>query len=97
MNSAGSLYGTTQLGGTANAGTMFELKPSGKTWTFGEPHQFAMGVDGANPTGLSMDRTGSIYGTTNNGTGFAGAVYWLRPPASGQRTPSPSCGAFPFT
>ena len=34
FDSAGNLYGTTSAGGSGGGGTVFELSPSGDTWTF---------------------------------------------------------------
>jgi len=87
----GNLYGTTQLGGTNNDGTVFELSPptstSGGTWTEAILHSFG-GTDGAQPlAGLMMDTdsTGKLlhlYGTTGGGgTDGFGTVYKLTPPA----------------
>ncbi len=58
----GNLYGTTQLGGTYNEGTVFELSPptatGGGEWTESILHSFSgtSGGDGAQPlAGLLMD------------------------------------------
>lgn len=66
---AGNLYGTTELGGTHNQGTVFELSPdSGGTWTHRVLYSFAGGTDGAQPHGgLALDSNGNLYGTTNFG------------------------------
>ena len=34
FDSTGNLYGTTSDGGSGGGGTVFELSPSGDTWTF---------------------------------------------------------------
>jgi uncharacterized repeat protein (TIGR03803 family) len=74
QDSAGNFYGTTQLGGTSNLGTVFKLDPMGTETVL---HSFAGGADGANPySGLVQDSTGNLYGTTyyggapNHGTVF---------------------------
>ena len=64
FDEGGNLYGTTQLGGTNNLGTVFELDLSGKETVL---HSFAGGLqnDGANPAaGLVRDEAGNFYGTT---------------------------------
>jgi uncharacterized repeat protein (TIGR03803 family) len=88
-NSAGILYGTTNLGGTCPAtcnenqdkmGVLYELATSG---TLTVLHQFA-GKSGENPLGgLIQDSAGNFYGTTQNGgtSGIdgSGVVYKLTP------------------
>jgi uncharacterized repeat protein (TIGR03803 family) len=56
---AGILYGTTQGGGTHNAGTVYQLKPSTRGWTETVLYNFYDGVpDGS----LLRDRAGKFYG-----------------------------------
>ena len=67
MDSSGNLFGTTFAGGTAGAGTVFELSPSGSTWTEKVLHDFTGGTDGGSPTSsLIADSGGDLYGTTYN-------------------------------
>jgi uncharacterized repeat protein (TIGR03803 family) len=72
MDLKGNLYGTTIFGGTfpcngGGCGTIFKLDPSGKETVL---HSFTGGGDGAFPyAGLTVDASGSLYGTT----GFGGA------------------------
>jgi uncharacterized repeat protein (TIGR03803 family) len=67
----GTLYGTTQYGGTSNLGTVFQLTPPtkvGGTWSETVLHSFAGGSDGANPVaGLVIGQNGALYGTTTLG------------------------------
>lgn len=69
-DSAGNLYGTTQLGGTGGCkangcGSVFELSPAGSGWTLTTIYSFMGTTDGANPaTGLAFDTKGNLYGTT---------------------------------
>jgi len=67
MDSTGNLYGTTNAGGSGTGGTVFELIPSGNTYTFkllysfpGTQTYFYCGPAAS----LSMDSTGNLYGTT---------------------------------
>ena len=64
-NAAGSLYGTTFSGGTARAGTVFMLSPTGKETVL---YNFRAGADGAFPVaGLMRGAKGELYGTTVEG------------------------------
>jgi uncharacterized repeat protein (TIGR03803 family) len=71
-DSAGNLYGTTYLGGTANAGVVYKLDPAGNETVL---HRFTGGADGNNPyAGVIRDSAGNLYGTT-----YGGVVYKLDP------------------
>ena len=66
----GNLYGTTQNGGTASAGSAFELSPpqSGSSWTETILYSFQGGSDGYAPLGrMTLDKSGNLYGTTVGG------------------------------
>jgi len=79
---AGSLYGTTTLGGTYGQGTVFELD---KTGAFQVLYSFSGGADGGAPwAGVVLDGAGNIYGTTQNGGSGRGVVFKLDP--SGNET-----------
>ena len=87
LDSSGSLYGTTPLGGSANLGTVFSIKQNGTAFTV--LHSFAGSPsDGANPySSLLLDSSGSLYGTTVNGGNDAlysefGTVFRMRPDGS---------------
>lgn len=81
LDSSGTLYGTTSLGGKNDAGTVFSLVPSGSgyaehvLWSFGSGP-----ADGAYPDGnVIVDSNGIIYGTTlgNSGSG-SGTLFTLK-------------------
>jgi uncharacterized repeat protein (TIGR03803 family) len=84
-DSSGNLYGTTDVGGANNKGTVFKLSNSGGTWTESLLYSFAGSPDGAYPlAGLVMDKSGNLYGTTNEGGSFGcskgcGTVFELTP------------------
>jgi len=82
MDAAGNLYGTTQIGGTAGAGTVFKIAPGG---AFSVMHEFSGGVDGGNPIGsVTFDAAGNAYLTTSSGgKNGLGVVLELTPPPSG--------------
>jgi len=64
----GDLYGTASGGGMAGNGTLFRLRPSGKSWIFMQAYEYKASPDGAYPTGkLTLDRIGNLYGTTQYG------------------------------
>ena len=77
MDKSGNLYGTTQLGGVNNMGTVFKLSANGTETLL---HSFAEdGGDGFWPFGeLIMDKSGNLYGTTaQGGANSAGMVFKL--------------------
>jgi len=78
----GNLYGTTQIGGTNDAGTVFELVYSSGTYTEKVLYSFTnSGGDGAYPdAGLVRDPSGNLYGTTHGGGAYTfGTVFGLTP------------------
>lgn len=94
FDSSGALYGTTAGGGVATAnggdvGTVFKLTPpaKGKTaWTETVLYSFIGGGDGSAPiVPLVMDKTGALYGTTQDGgSNQEGTIFKLTPPAKGK-------------
>ena len=84
----GALFGTTAYGGNTGCsgvgcGTVFELIPSGPSYTKRTLHIFADGKDGSYPnTGLIANSVGELYGTTETGgstaPGAGGTVYALK-------------------
>src|SRR5579863_4728047 len=89
LDSAGSLYGTTWLGGPQGAGVVFELSPpvvEGGAWTYSLLHAFG-GSDLSSPEArLALHEAGNLYGTTASGgsgacAGGCGGVFKLAPPA----------------
>src|ERR1039458_1607249 len=66
-DSAGNLYGTTELGGNASKGgkgVVFKLDTAGNETVL---HSFS-GSDGSYPfAGVTLDSEGNLYGTTSRG------------------------------
>jgi uncharacterized repeat protein (TIGR03803 family) len=78
----GSLYGTTAGRGGTDAGTVFKLNPGPDGWTETVLHRFARGDDdGGYPNGgLTIDKAGTLYGTTSGGgQDGLGTVFKLTP------------------
>jgi len=86
-DSAGNLYGTTEVGGS-NYGAVFELSPpatAGGTWTEQVLHTFQNdSTDGTYPTGtLVFDKQGNLYGTTQEGgPSGTGTIFELTAPTT---------------
>jgi uncharacterized repeat protein (TIGR03803 family) len=88
IDKAGALYGTTELGGSANAGTVFKLTPLKSGYTESILHSFQGAPDGANvQAGLTAALEHArdyLYGTTvYGGANNDGTVYKLTSSGSG--------------
>lgn len=66
-NAAGNFYGTTVLGGSLNAGTVFRLSPGSTGWVHSLLYNFPGGTGGEQPSGLVFGPAGSLYGTVAYG------------------------------
>src|SRR5579859_1189124 len=96
----GNLFG-------ASTWNVFELVPgSNGTWTEKVLHTFTGGSDGAFPeSGLTMDASGNLYGTTNEGGAHRGTVIEITPATNGTWTerilhtfkPTGGDGVYPFS
>jgi uncharacterized repeat protein (TIGR03803 family) len=75
IDGPGNLYGTTVMGGSSDAGTIFKIDSSGMLTTL---HKFN-NTDGNSPRGsLVRDAAGNLYGTTSSGSSAgAGTVFKL--------------------
>ncbi|PYX50757.1 MAG: hypothetical protein DMG79_05005 [Acidobacteria bacterium] len=87
LDSTGSLYGVTSLGGAFNQGTVYKFTPAANGHLATERILFSFGASsttGANPTGnLLFDIGGNLYGVTNaGGPSDDGVVYSLAPSSS---------------
>src|ERR1022692_3318787 len=89
LDAAGNLYGTTQDGGTAFTGKVFQLTTAaGGTWTEKVVHTFGSSTDGIDPVaGLIFDGAGNLYGTTSRGGTYnLGTAFELTPAGGGTWT-----------
>lgn len=74
IDASGNLFGTTNSGGsgacpldpTFGCGTAYELSPNSGGWTLTTLHSFT-GSDGYEPSGLMIDASGNLIGTTAYG------------------------------
>lgn len=79
LDGAGNLYGTTMNGGLADSGTVFTIKEDGSG--FAVVHSFGGGAgDGGQPSNLTLDAQGNLYGTT---TASSGTIFRLRTDGTG--------------
>jgi uncharacterized repeat protein (TIGR03803 family) len=80
FDAAGNLFGAAYNGGSGGGGTIFELTPSGNSWTFNLLFSFVTAFHNGGPWAtLAIDSAGSLYGTTY-AAGFGdGSVFKLTP------------------
>jgi uncharacterized repeat protein (TIGR03803 family) len=82
LGANGTIYGTTEEGGANDTGIVYELTPSGKTYSETILYTFAAGT-GFPQSGLLPDSNGNFFGTTYFGGNGNGSVYELSPAGSG--------------
>lgn len=76
FDKAGNLYGTAQVGGSAQQGAVFELSPNGNgAWNESVLYSFQGGNDGEWPYGLVFDDANNLYGVTSYGGDGDGCTY----------------------
>jgi uncharacterized repeat protein (TIGR03803 family) len=65
FDQSGNLCGATSENGAGGAGTVYELTPTGGSWTFALIYSLGDGLGAVGPrASLTMDATGNLYGTT---------------------------------
>ncbi len=80
LDASGNLYGSTHCDGDYSAGTVYELAPSGGTWTYTLLYTFTGGTDGLYSVSNLVLSGGKIYGTTlYGGANGNGVVYEVTP------------------
>src|SRR5205085_936033 len=79
----GALYGTTERGGTEDAGTLFKLNTDGSGYSI--IYDFGSTADdGLHPQGLATGSDGALYGTTySGGSSNLGTVFRLNKDGTG--------------
>jgi uncharacterized repeat protein (TIGR03803 family) len=89
FDASGNLYGTTELGGVYEGGTVFELTPGADAhWREAVLHNFNyQNNDGSIlDASLIFDASGNLYGTAYSGVDNSGVVFELTPKAGGEWT-----------
>lgn len=78
---ANKIYASTHCDGPDGSGTVYELTPSGSTWTYNQLHVFTGGNDGLySVSNLVADKLGNLYGVTLEGGGNGlGNVFKVTP------------------
>jgi uncharacterized repeat protein (TIGR03803 family) len=80
FDSSGNIYGTTHCDGSYDAGTIYELVPSGGSWTYNLLYTFTGNSDGLYSISNLVLKSGRLYGTTiDGGANGAGEIYELTP------------------
>jgi len=71
VDGAGNIYGTSVTGGDFGTGTVFQLAPSGNSWTHTVLYSFTGLSDGGQPyKGVTLDAQGNLYGSAVIGGNF---------------------------
>ena len=79
LDSSGNLYGTTELGGPANYGTVWEIAHGSTTVTT----LASFSTTSADPySGVTLDSIGNLYGTTTGGGTTSDGTLWELPHGS---------------
>lgn len=94
VDSAGNLYGTTDVQGQYDAGAVFELTPNGSGWTEQDIASLgAPGTGGYPLGGLIKDSAGNFYGGETGLNGNA-SVFELSPSGGGWQLAMPYTWSF---
>ena len=87
FDKSGNIYGTTYYNGANGYGTIYELTPptaEKQAWT--ETTIYNFDATTGNPvSGVVLDKSGNIYGTTSGTNGVPGIVFELTPPTAGKQ------------
>ena len=83
FDQAGNIYGTTQTGGTDNDGTVFQLTHSSGQWVLNTLLNCSFGTGLVPQSGVILDQSGKLYGTTVGGGNGEGVIFHLTPSDGG--------------
>jgi uncharacterized repeat protein (TIGR03803 family) len=83
LDRGGHLYGTTELGGVNNLGTVFKMTSTASGWTLTKIWEFT-GYDGGYPLApVLFGSDGALYGSgSSGGLNRGGVVFKLQPPVT---------------
>ena len=74
VGAGGNLFGTTEYGGEADGGIVWEITAAGD---YMDLHDFGVGSDGNGILGgVTLDSSGDLFGTTNGGGANFGGMVW---------------------
>ena len=85
VDNAGNLYGTTGAAGANGIGNVWELASGSTAVT--SLYSFTAGTDGDDPTALTIDSLGDLYGTTYEGGVNGGGVIYEMTDIGDETTP----------
>jgi uncharacterized repeat protein (TIGR03803 family) len=83
VDSFGNLYGTTEGGAYGNPVAFKLSPPTGNGWTYTVLSPIPATTSNLNPSALTMDTAGNLYGTYPAAGSFGGHVFKLSPGANG--------------
>ncbi|HEV3090623.1 MAG TPA: choice-of-anchor tandem repeat GloVer-containing protein [Candidatus Cybelea sp.] len=86
LDKSADIFGVTEIGGAGDAGTVYELARTGKTWRYSTLYAFEGTPDAGSPYGgLIADASGDLFGTTYYGGATGnGSVFELQASGKGK-------------
>ena len=76
MDASGNLYGAAYADGPNQAGMVFKLTNSNGVWSLTDLHDFDFGTAYFPYGGVTLDASGNLYGTAQNGGVYGWGVVW---------------------
>ncbi len=97
QDTAGNLYGSTEIGGTVDKGVVFKISANGVFSVLYSFCQLPNCADGAYPNGwLTLDSSGNLYGMTSTGFEGGGVIFKITPSGKESVIYSPVVGQPPY-